>query len=157
MILKASDQLPCGLCGQLFQWNLIKKIDSDNCALIKYLEVTSTRPGSCAVSDGRVCICNPCYKAISVVAIPKISAGNYVNRLFCQEYPEALKGLKIVEEAFIARVHVISKFLKLTSSAKLDISYRGSRGHHVALKQDHSNLLAIFTNCSITRSYCHHC
>jgi hypothetical protein len=66
-----------------------------------------------------------------------------VNRLFCQEYPAALRDLNIVEERFIARAHVIGAFLKLTSGAQKGISYRGARGHYVAVKQDPSNLLSI--------------
>jgi len=66
-----------------------------------------------------------------------------VNRLFCQDYPAALRDLNTVEECFIARAHVISAFLKLTSGAQKGISYRGARGHYVAVKQDPSNILSI--------------
>lgn len=48
-----------------------------------------------------------------------------------------------VEEAFIARDHVVSIFLKFTSDTKRGISYRGSRGHSVAVRQDPSELLKI--------------
>jgi hypothetical protein len=34
--------------------------------------------------------------------------------------------------------HVLGMFLKLTSGAKRGISYRGSRGHSVAVRQDPS-------------------
>lgn len=85
-------------------------------------------------------------QSLSVIAnrsIPPLSAGNFVNRLFCQEYPLALRGLNTVEECFIARAHVIGAFLKLTSGAQKGISYRGARGHYVAVKQDPSNILSI--------------
>ena len=75
--------------------------------------------------------------------IPPLSAANFVNRLFCQEYPDVLRGLNTVEERFIARAHVIGAFLKLTSGAQKGIGYRGGRGHYVAIKQDPSNLLTI--------------
>ena len=81
--------------------------------------------------------------AIAKRVIPPLSAGNFVNCLFCQDYPEALKDLNTVEEAFIARAHVVCIFLKLTSGAKSGISYRGSRGHSVAVRQDPSELLRI--------------
>jgi hypothetical protein len=48
-----------------------------------------------------------------------------------------------VEERFIARAPVIGAFLKLTSGAQRGISYRGERGHYVAVKQDPSNILSI--------------
>jgi hypothetical protein len=66
-----------------------------------------------------------------------------VNRLFCQDYPAALRDLNTVEERFIARAHVIGAFLKLTSGAQKGTSYRGARGHYVAVKQDPSNILSI--------------
>jgi hypothetical protein len=66
-----------------------------------------------------------------------------VNRLFYQEYPAALRDLNTVEERFIARAHVISAFLKLTSGAQKGISYRGARRHYGAVKQDRSNILSI--------------
>jgi hypothetical protein len=72
--------------------------------------------------------------------IPPLSAGNFVNCLFCQDYPDVLKNLNTIKEAFIAQAHVIGIFLKLTSGAKSGISYRGSRGHSVAIRQDPSKL-----------------
>lgn len=39
------------------------------------------------------------------------------------------------------RAHVVDIFLKLTSGAKKSISYRGSRGHSVAVIQDPSQPL----------------
>jgi hypothetical protein len=75
--------------------------------------------------------------------IPPLSAGNFVNQLFCQDYPDVLRELNTVEERFIARAHVIGAFLKLTSGAQKAAGYRGGRGHYVAIKQDPSNLLTI--------------
>jgi hypothetical protein len=95
------------------------------------------------MKDDMVSLCAACSSAIAKRAIPLLSAGNFVNCLFCQDYPEALKNLNTVEEAFIARAHVISIFLKLTSGAKSGSSYRGSRGHSVAVRQDPSELLKI--------------
>ncbi|PVH67296.1 hypothetical protein DL98DRAFT_443997, partial [Cadophora sp. DSE1049] len=97
----------------------------------------------CAVKDDTVSLCATCSSAIAKRAIPPLSAGNFVNCLFCQDYPDVLKNLNTVEEAFIARAHVVGIFLKLTSGAKSGISYRGSRGHSVAVRQDPSELLKI--------------
>ena len=76
-------------------------------------------------------------------------AGNFVNCLFCQDYPETLKNLNAVEEAFIARAHVVGIFLKLTLGAKKGISYRGSRGHSVAVRQDPSELLKMLPSARL--------
>jgi hypothetical protein len=108
-----------------------------------FLRRTETAPDCCAVKDNMVNLCTTCNSAILKRAIPPLSAGNFVNCLFCQDYPEALKNLNTVEEAFIARAHVVGIFLKLTSGAKRGISYRGSRGHSVAVRQDPSELLKI--------------
>jgi hypothetical protein len=108
-----------------------------------FLQVTQTSPDSCAITNDRLSICLTCNSCIANKIIPPLSAGNFVNRLFCQEYPAALRDLNIVEERFIARAHVIGAFLKLTSGAQKGISYRGARGHYVAVKQDPSNLLSI--------------
>ncbi|KAH8650298.1 hypothetical protein BGZ60DRAFT_389297, partial [Tricladium varicosporioides] len=108
-----------------------------------FLQRTRTAPDCCAVKDDIVSICATCSSAITKRAIPPLSAGNFVNCLFCQDYPEALKNLNTIEEAFIARAHVVGIFLKLTSGAKRGISYRGSRGHSVAVRQDPSGLLKI--------------
>ncbi len=88
-----------------------------------------------------VSLCVSCNSAIAKRVVPPLSAGNFVNCVFYQDYPEALKNLNTVEEAFIARAHVVGIFLKLTSGAKRRISYRGSRGHSVAVRQDPSELL----------------
>ncbi|KAL5351023.1 serine/threonine protein kinase [Pseudogymnoascus australis] len=88
-------------------------------------------------------LCTTCGSAIAKRAIPPLSAGNFVNCLFCHDYPEAPKTLNTVEEAFIARAHVVGMFLKSTSGSESGISYRGIRDHSVAVKQDPSELLKI--------------
>jgi hypothetical protein len=55
---------------------------------------------------------------ITKQAIPPLSAGNFVNCLFYQDYPDALKTLNTIEEAFTAQAHVIGFFLKLISGTK---------------------------------------
>jgi hypothetical protein len=139
----ASTQLPCGICGGLFQKDSILYIPLQDEDLQHYLHVTRTGPDCCAVSNDRLSICLTCNSCIADKTIPPLSAGNFVNRLFCQEYPACLRDLNTVEERFIARSHVIGAFLKLTSGAQKGISYRGARGHYVAVKQDPSNILSI--------------
>jgi len=114
-----------------------------------FLQRTKTAPDRCAVKDDIVSLCTTCSSAIAQRAIPPLSAGNFVNCLFCQDYPETLKNLNTVEEAFIARAHVVGIFLKLTSGAQKGISYRGSRGHSVAVRQDPSELLKILPAASL--------
>ncbi|KAH9203140.1 hypothetical protein DL95DRAFT_419284, partial [Leptodontidium sp. 2 PMI_412] len=142
-ISDASRRLPCGICGGLFQEDEMVSIDLQAGDLRYFLQRTKTAPDCCAVKDDIVSLCTTCNSAIAKRAIPPLSAGNFVNCLFCQDYPEALKNLNTVEEAFIARAHVIGIFLKLTSGAKGGVSYRGSRGHSVAVRQDPSELLKI--------------
>jgi hypothetical protein len=142
-ITHASIRLPCGICGGLFQEDSALSISLQDENLRHYLQTTQTNPDSCAITNGRLTICLTCSSCIANKSIPPLSAGNFVNRLFCQEYPVALRDLNTVEERFIARAHVIGAFLKLTSGAQKGISYRGARGHYVAVKQDPSNLLSI--------------
>jgi hypothetical protein len=142
-ITHASIRLPCGICGGLFQEDQALFVSLQDPSLRHYLQVTQTSPDPCAITNDRLSICFTCNGCIANKTIPPLSAGNFVNRLFCQEYPAALRDLNTVEERFIARAHVIGAFLKLTSSAQKGISYRGARGHYVAVKQDPSNILSI--------------
>jgi hypothetical protein len=142
-ISDASRRLPCGLCGGSFQEDEMISVRLHDENLQYFLRRTETAPDNCAVKDNMVSLCTTCNSAIAKRAIPLLSAGNFVNCLFCQDYPEVLKNLNAVEEAFIARAHVVGIFLKLTSGAKRGVSYRGSRGHSVAVRQDPSELLKI--------------
>jgi hypothetical protein len=84
-----------------------------------------------------------CSLAIAKQAIPLLLASNFVNCLFCQDYPDALKNLNTIKEAFIAQAYVVSIFLKLTLGAKSEISYKRSYSYSVAVRQDLSKLLKI--------------
>jgi hypothetical protein len=64
-----------------------------------FLRRTNTAPDCCAIKDNMVSLCSVCSSAIAKRAIPLLSAGNFVNCLFCQDYPEVLKNLNDVEEA----------------------------------------------------------
>jgi hypothetical protein len=117
-ISDASRRLPCGICRGLFQEDEMMSVGLRDDDLQLFLQRTKTAPDYCAVKDDMVNLCTTCNSAIAKRAIPPLSAGNFVNCLFCQDYPEALKNLNTVEEAFIARAHVIGIFLKLTSGAQ---------------------------------------
>lgn len=144
-ISDASKRLSCGIYGGLFQEDDIIYIDLQNENLQYFLRRTRTGPDCCAVKDDSVSLYAACSSTIAKRAIPPLSAGNFVNCLFCQDYPEVLKNFNTVEEAFIARAHVVGIFLKLTSGIKSGISYRGSRGYFVAVRQDPSELLKILS------------
>ena len=139
----ASRRLPCGVCGGRFQEDDIARVGLQDDDLQYFLQRTKTAPDACAIKDAFVSLCSMCNGAIVKRKMPPLSAGNFVNCLFCQDYPDVLKDLNTVEEAFIARAHVLGVFLKLTSGAKRGMSYRGSRGHSVAVRQDPSGLLKI--------------
>ena len=155
----ASRRGPCGICGGLYQEDQLFSTPLLDENLLVFLENSGTSPDSCAVTNDRVTICTSCISCIRKNEIPLLSASNFVNRLFCQNYPDVLKGLNTVEERFITRAHVIGAFLKLTSGAQKGISYRGGHSHYVAVKQDPSNLLMILptrkllTHTSITVSW----
>jgi hypothetical protein len=142
-ISNASKRLPCGICGGLYQEDQVLSTSLQDGCLQNFLQMTATSPDSCAVMGGIVGICFACSSWIAKAEIPPLSAGNFVNQLFCQDYPDVLRDLNTVEERFIARAHVIGAFLKLTSGAQKGAGYRGGRGHYVAVKQDPSNLLTI--------------
>jgi hypothetical protein len=142
-ITHASIRLPCGICGGSFQEASALSISLQDKDLRHYLQTTHTSPDSCTITHNRLSICLTCNSYIANKTIPPLSAENFVNRLFYQEYPPALRDINTVEERFTARAHVIGAFLKLTSGAQKGISYRGARGHYVAVKQDPSNILSI--------------
>jgi hypothetical protein len=127
----------------LFQEEEVVNLSLQDANLLHFFEKTTSKPDCCAVKGNIVSLCKSCSSAVAKRSIPPLSAGNFVNCLFCQDYPSVLKNLNTVEEAFIARAHVIGMFLKLTSGARRGLSYRGSRGHCVAVRQDPSELLKI--------------
>ena len=94
--------------------------------LLHFFEKTKTEPDCCAVKDGFVSLCSMCSSAVAKQAIPSLSAGNFVNCLFCQDFPTVWKNLNTVEEAFIARAHIIGIFLKLTPGAKKVLATEGA-------------------------------
>jgi hypothetical protein len=92
-IAHASIRLPCGICGGLFQEDHVLSNSLQNENLQHYLQVTQTSPVSCAVTNNPLSVCQTCNSCIANKNIPSLSAGNFVNRLFCQEYPAALRDL----------------------------------------------------------------
>jgi hypothetical protein len=121
----------------------VLNISLQDANLLRFFEKTKTEPDCYVAKDDVISLCSIYSSAVAKQATPPLSASNFVNCLFYQDYPIVLKNLNTVEEAFITRAHVISIFLKLTSSTKRGISYRGSRGHCVAVRQDLSELLRI--------------
>jgi hypothetical protein len=90
-ISDASRRLPCGVCGGLFQEDEIISIGLRDDNLQYFLQRTRTATDCCAVKGDIVSLCTTCSSTIAKRAIPPLSAGNFVNCLFCQDYPEALK------------------------------------------------------------------
>jgi hypothetical protein len=84
---------------------------------------------SCGSNDGLWNLCSICHTAFRGGSVPKFSAKNNVNVTLCQHYPDALKGLTLTEEYFIAKSHPVGVIEKLPTP----------RGSNVA-----SKLFAIF-------------
>jgi hypothetical protein len=101
-ISDASRRLPCGICGGLFQEGEIISISLRDDNLQYFLHRTRTALDCCAVRDDMVSLCANCSSAIAKKAISPLSAVNFVNCLFYQDYLKALKNLNTIEEAFIA-------------------------------------------------------
>lgn len=141
-----SRYLPCGIYGGLFQEDEMVSIDLQAGNLRYFLQRTKTAPDCYTIKDNIVSLYMTYNSAIAKWVIPPLSASNFINCLFCEDYPDTLKNLNTIEEAFITRAHVIGIFLKLTSGTKGGISYRGSRGHSVAVRQDPSELLKILSS-----------
>jgi hypothetical protein len=133
-ISNTSKRLLCGLYRGLYQEDDLIYIGLQDDNLQYFLQRTETAPDCCTVKDNVVSLCTACNSAIAKRAVPLLSASNYINCLFCQDYPECLKNLNVIKEAFIVRAHVIGIFLKLITGAKKGISYRGSCGHSVAVQ-----------------------
>ncbi|KAH7402988.1 hypothetical protein BKA64DRAFT_668103 [Cadophora sp. MPI-SDFR-AT-0126] len=82
-ISDASRRLPCGLCGGLLQEEEVLNINLQDANLLHFFEKTKTEPDCCAVKDHSVGLCSICSSAVAKRAIPPLSAGNFVNCLFC--------------------------------------------------------------------------
>jgi len=137
-ILNALRRLPCGLYRGLFQEEEVLNISLQDANLLYFFKKTGTEPNYCAVKDDSVSLCSIYSSVVAKQAIPPLSAGNFTNYLFCQDYSAVLKNLNTVKEAFITQAYVINMFLKLTSSTQRGISYRGSYSHYVTIRQDPS-------------------
>jgi len=133
-ISDASRRLLCGICGGLFQENEIMNINLQASNLQYFLQRMKTAFDYCFVKNDVVSMCTTCNLVIAKRVISLLSAGNFINCLFCQNYLKVLKNLNTVEEAFIIQAHVIGIFLKLTLGVKGGIGYRESRNYSIAVR-----------------------
>ena len=133
-----ADRSPCGICGGSFQSDSVKEYTFDDL----------NRRGNihefdlCAVRDSTVGVCSTCIKG-GVSSKLKFSGENWVNTTLCQDMPAVLADLTIVEKNVIARSHLIGYIIRLSTTSKAGVSYRGARGHIIAFKQDPTLLLKI--------------
>ena len=133
-----ADRSPCGICGGSFQSDSVKRYTFDDL----------NRRGNihefdlCAVRDSTVGVCSTCMKG-GVSSKLKFSGENWVNTTLCQDMPAVLANLTIVEKNVIARSHLIGYIIRLSTTSKAGVSYRGARGHIIAFKQDPTLLLKI--------------
>jgi hypothetical protein len=132
-ISDASRRLPCRLYEGLFQEEEVLNINVQDANLLHFFVKAKTEPDYYAVRDDLVSLCSICSSAVTKQAISPFLAGNFVNFLFCQDYPAVLKNLNTVKEAFITQAHVMGMFLKLTSGAQKGTTggYKRSHGYYV--------------------------
>jgi hypothetical protein len=150
-----ANRSPCGVCGVLAQAASIEKVSADDVDLNAY----SQELDDCAVEFNpetreilSVGICTLCMKTIrrfGRLATPKFSGRNDINTTLCQQYPDVLKGLTLVEEFFISQAHLIGYILQLDVKSRPGISYRSVAGHIMAFKQDPSKLLKILPSSEL--------
>lgn len=136
----------CCCCGIRVKEGDIERMHKNDPQLVKFKrKYPAWTVDACGVQGNEYMFCEKCDRDIrSSQRVPKFSSLNYVNSTSCENYPEQLKGLTFVEEAMIARAHVVGIFLKLSPGKRGNLpDHRGSRGHFVSVKQDPSALLNI--------------
>lgn len=142
----------CACCGRLVEFEDVSTYKLDDEVIEFYLNYFDTEAekgfDQCAMNEDTVDLCRECYESMKVKDNPhqpKFSRSNHVNETLCQEYPSALCGLTLVEEAMIAMSYVIGILIKIGSEklAQKNPGYSGSRAHIIAVKQDPTNLLKI--------------
>ena len=93
----------------------------------------------CGILKGMCILCSACHSSLTNGKVPRFSAKNMVNIHLCQDYPDVLHDLTIVEERSIALSHPILVIMTLRRGPALaGASYPALRGHAIVVPQDPS-------------------
>lgn len=104
----------------------------------------------CGYTDNGFQFCKSCYGIIIEKKILKFGSANCINVSPCQKYPDILRDLPLVEEAFIARAHPVMSIIKLRpSGSSSSASYYRIQGHTVVLLQNPGPLLIILSSSTL--------
>ena len=80
----------------------------------------------------------------------KYSNFNGVNVSLCQNYPDILRGLTVVEECIIAKLHRFVFILKLRpSNQTFNINYRAISSHMIVVSQNSGPLTSMLPNAAL--------
>ena len=143
----AATERVCGSCGRFIEKDVSRLSVEDPLLLPFRVDATSPpRLDSCSLDGTDYLFCHGCFNAIKQRKPPKYSALNAVNVSFCQDYPDALKGLTLTEECLIARGHPIASIVKLRPHAA---SYHRLQGHIIVLPQEPGALLDLLPSAEI--------
>ncbi|KAJ5198759.1 uncharacterized protein N7498_007876 [Penicillium cinerascens] len=136
----SSRDIACCTCGMLIPSNDTRRfLDGD-----PVLEPLAGFLDRCGYIDGFWNLCSGCHAPLLRGSVPKFSAGNKINVVLCQHYPEALKDLTLTEEYLIAKSHPVGVVLKLRPGGRSSpASYYALRGHFIIIPQDPKPLLRI--------------
>ena len=149
---RASHQDVCVSCGLFIavgSKHVLKKTDKLVQTAFKALLLTEQCLDGCGKCgkelNEELWFCTTCQLALAATQASKFRWYNQVNMTTCVQFLEQLKGLTLVEEALIARAHLVISILKLrpAGGSKPSATYQRIRGHAVVLQQNPGPLLHI--------------
>lgn len=126
----SSRDISCCSCGMLIPSNDTRQfLDRD-----PVLEPLAGFLDRCGYIDGFWNLCSGCHASLLRGSVPKFSAGNKINVVLCQHYPDALKDLTLTEEYMIAKSHPVGVILKLRPGGRSSsANYSALRGHFIVV------------------------
>ena len=125
-------KMACASCGWFIKSGMNNAVDK-NCPLFE------AGLNQCdLIEEGSAIFCNICLATIAASKPPSFGHMNAVNTTCFHQFPMVLSDLTLVEEAIIARAHLMILILKLLPAdrASPQSIYKGIRGHAVILPQN---------------------
>lgn len=149
----ASTKDVCASCGLFISSGNLKRLHHSHPILLSAFEshiLVASDLDHCGKREHYFNFCMTCYRQIIESKPPKFGSTSQINVCTCQNYPDALNDLTLVEEAVIARAHPVISILKLRpAGASLSASYQRIRGHAVVLPQNPGPLLTLLPSSSL--------